>query len=137
MENKTPSSAFQYTYSAEKQDEIKKIREKYAPETKEEDKLERLRRLDRQVTEKAQIISLVLGIVGVLILGFGMSICMTDIGAIFGSAKYLGMTVGIIIGIIGAAIAGVAYPAYTKVLNHEKAKAAPEILKLTDELMGK
>ena len=45
MEEK--KETFTYTYSASRQDEVRRIREKYAPATKEEDKLERLRRLDR------------------------------------------------------------------------------------------
>lgn len=44
---------FSYTYSASQQAEIKGIREKYMPPT-EEDKMERLRRLDRSVTKKQQ-----------------------------------------------------------------------------------
>ena len=38
------SGAFQYTYSAAEQEEVKRIRSKYLP--KEENKLDRLRRLD-------------------------------------------------------------------------------------------
>lgn len=52
MDNK---EAFSYTYSAKQQEEIKKIREKYVPE--EADKMERLRKLDRGVTQKSTAIS--------------------------------------------------------------------------------
>ena len=48
MEEK--KETFTYTYSASRQEEVRRIREKYAPATKEEDKLERLRRLDRAAT---------------------------------------------------------------------------------------
>ena len=41
MEEK--KETFTYTYSASRQEEVRRIREKYAPATKEEDKLERLR----------------------------------------------------------------------------------------------
>lgn len=44
MEEK--NATFNYTYSAEQQAEIKRIREKYTPPTQEEDKMEKLRRLD-------------------------------------------------------------------------------------------
>lgn len=50
MENK---ETFSYTYSAKQQEEIKKIREKYAP--KEADKMEQLRRLDESVTRKGTV----------------------------------------------------------------------------------
>ena len=71
MENK---ENFSYTYSAKQQEEIKKIREKYLP--KEADKMARLRRLDQSVTQKGTVISLIAGIIGTLIMGFGMSCCM-------------------------------------------------------------
>lgn len=82
MENKK-SESFNYTYSAKQQEEIKAIRQKYmAPE---ENKMEQLRRLDVSVTRKATIRSMTAGIIGALIMGLGMSITMTDIGAVFGS----------------------------------------------------
>ena len=42
---------------------------------------------------------------------------------------------GILIGIIGMAVLGAAYPIYNHVLKKEREKAAPEIMRLTDELM--
>ena len=65
---------YNYTYSAKDRAEIKQIREKYSP--KEENKMEQLRRLDASVTRKGTIVSLVVGIISSLILGFGMSCCM-------------------------------------------------------------
>ena len=69
------NNAFQYTYSAGNQEEIKQIRSKYLP--REENKLERLRELDAGVTQKATMYSLIVGIIGMLILGGGMSLCLT------------------------------------------------------------
>ena len=56
MENNNENNGFQYTYSASEQAELKKLREKYeTPQKNEvEDKMERLRRLDAGVTQKAQ-----------------------------------------------------------------------------------
>lgn len=121
MENK---ETFSYTYSARDTEEIKKIREKYVP--KETDKLEQLRRLDQNVTRKGTIISLVTGIVGALVMGFGMSCCMvmTDL-----------FVLGIITGIIGIAAVAAACPIYNYVTKKEREKIAPEIIRLTDELM--
>lgn len=129
------NNSFKYTYSANEQEEIKKIREKYAPESKTEDKMERLRRLDRGVTKKAQIISLTLGIIGTLILGFGMSFVMTDLADIFGSYKDLSMIIGIAVGTVGLVLDCLAYPIYSLIVKHERKKIAPEVIRLTDELM--
>ena len=121
MENK---ETFSYTYSAKEQEEIKKIREKYVP--KEADKMEQLRRLDESVTKKGTVISLVVGIIGALILGTGMSMCMvwTDL-----------FVLGIIVGIVGIVMVSAAYPLYSYVTKKEREKIAPEIIRLTDELM--
>ena len=84
MENKE-NEAFCYTYSAKEQEEIKNIRKKYAVPEASEDKMERLRRLDKSVTDKATTKSLIVGIIGALIMGTGMSLVMTDLGEIFGA----------------------------------------------------
>ena len=78
MENKE-NEAFCYTYSAKEQEEIKNIRKKYATPEASEDKMERLRRLDKSVTDKATTKSLIVGIIGALIMGTGMSLVMTDL----------------------------------------------------------
>ena len=135
MENSNEKSGFSYTYSASEQAEIRSIREKYAPSTEKEDKMERIRRLDTRVTERAQVAALVLGIIGALILGFGMSLCMTDIGSFIGLNGTFSMVLGIIIGIVGAVPVGFAYPTYNYVLKREREKVAQEILRLSDELL--
>lgn len=134
MENKS-NDGFSYTYSAREQAEIRKIREKYTQKEREEDKMERLRRLDAKVTQKAQAVSLVLGIVGVLVLGFGMSLVMSDLGDILGAYKDMAMPLGIIIGVIGCIPVSLSYPIYNLTVKHERKKIAPEIIRLTDELM--
>lgn len=135
MENSNDNKGFSYTYSAEEQEEVRRIREKYVPATEEENKMERLVRLDTRVTQKAQVVSLVLGIIGALVFGFGMSLCMTGIGAAVGLKGIASMIVGIAFGIVGAVPVGLAYPAYNHVLKRERDKVAPEIIRLTDELM--
>ncbi|MEE1024888.1 MAG: hypothetical protein U0L48_07490 [Acutalibacteraceae bacterium] len=133
MENKDKET-FNYTYSAKEQDEIKAIRKKYStPE--EEDKMTQLRRLDATVTQKAQAVSLVFGIIGALLLGLGMSLAMTNLGEILGSYKEMAMLLGIIIGIIGIVLVCVAYPIYNRIVKKEREKIAPEIIRLTDELI--
>lgn len=122
---------FSYTYSARQQEEIESIRKKYLPP--EENKMERLRSLHNSATRKAQICALVLGVVGALIMGSGMSLVMTDIGESLGLTKAL--IPGIVIGVIGMLPLGLAYPAYNHVLKKERQRIAPEILRLSDELM--
>lgn len=132
MENK---ETFNYTYSAKEQDEIKAIRKKYAAPEETEDKMAQLRRLDAGVTQKASVISLVFGVIGALILGFGMSLAMTDLGEILGSYRGMAMLFGIIIGIVGIVLVSLAYPLYNRIVKKEREKIAPEIIRLTDELM--
>lgn len=132
MENKDKET-FTYTYSAKQQEEIKNIRKKYA--APEEDKMEQLRRLDESVTRKATTVSLIFGIIGALILGFGMSLAMTSLGEILGSHRNMAMMIGVIIGIIGIVLVCCAYPLYNRTIKKEREKIAPEILRLTDELM--
>ena len=108
---------FNYTYSAKEQDEIKAIRKKYAAPEETEDKMAQLRRLDASVTQKAQAVSLVFGVIGALILGFGMSLAMTDLGEILGSYRGMAMLFGIIIGIVGIVLVSLAYPLYNRIVN--------------------
>ncbi len=125
MENQDKSESFSFTYSAKEQEELKKIRQKYAP--KEENKMEQLRRLDQNVTNKGTVAAIVIGVIGALLLGVGM--CCTMVW------KSVWFVPGIIIGVIGICIVAVAYPIYNYVIKKEREKIAPEILRLTEELM--
>ena len=127
------NEGFNYTYSAKEQEEIKAIRKKYAASEETEDKMTQLRRLDARVYSKASTAALAVGIVGALIMGIGMSLVMTDIGAVLGTV--LAMIIGISIGVVGIVLVCLAYPIYNRTLKKEREKIAPEILRLTDELM--
>ncbi|MBD5097548.1 MAG: hypothetical protein HDT40_11290 [Lachnospiraceae bacterium] len=118
---------FNYTYSATQQKEIKSIREKYTQPTQEEEKMERLRRLDQSVTRPGTIVSLIVGIVSALIMGTGMSCTM-----VWGGVWFIP---GIIIGVIGMAGVAAAYPIYNYITKKQREKVAPEIIRLSDELM--
>ena len=136
MNNKVENKeTFHYTYSAKEQEEIKAIRKKYAAPEQTEDKMTQLRRLDAGVTQKATSVSLIFGVIGTLILGFGMSLAMTDIGSIIGLAEGMAMLVGIPLGIVGIVLISVAYPIYNRIIKKEREKIAPEIIRLTNELM--
>ena len=127
MDNK---EEFSFTYSAQQQKEVEEIRKKYLP--REEDKMEQLRRLHAIPTQKAQAASLAVGVIGALILGTGMSVCLTDIGAAMGN---LAMVSGILGGVVGMVLVALAYPLYNRVLKKNRDKIAPEILRLSDELL--
>ena len=122
--------SFDYNYSAHQQKEVEAIRSKYLP--READKMEQLRKLDAIPTQKAQAASLAVGIIGALIMGTGMSLAMTEIGAALGS---LAMVIGIAVGIVGMVLVALAYPLYNRVLKKQREKIAPEILRLSDELL--
>ena len=133
--NSKEQSGFSYTYSAGEQAEIKQIRDKYTKPTEVEDKMARLRQLDASVTNTAQAVALVFGIIGALILGFGMSLIMTDLANILGHFRDMAMVIGIVIGIVGGVLASLAYPIYNVIVKAKRKKLAPEIIRLTDELM--
>ncbi len=118
---------FIYTYSATQQEEIKRIREKYAPPTRAEDKMERLRKLDRDVTKPGLTVSLVVGVVSTLVMGFGMCCTM-----VWGENLF---APGVVIGVVGIIGICAAYPLYIRMTKRQRDKLAPEIMRLTDELM--
>ena len=118
---------YSYSYSASENAEIKKIRDKYIEPDEKETKLEQLRRLDASVNKTSVGVSLTIGIIGALILGFGMSCVMVWTDKLFIS--------GIIIGIIGLTITVMAYPIYKITEEKKRKEVAPLILKITDELI--
>lgn len=122
--------SFQYTYFADRQQEIEDIRKKYLP--READKMEQLRKLHHSATRKAQAVSITIGVIGALVLGAGMSLCMTELGRLLGG---MAMAIGILAGLAGLFMVALAYPVYSRVLKKERERIAPEILRLTDELL--
>ena len=135
MENNNENKGFQYTYSAKEQAELKRIRDKYTAPTETEDKMTRLRRLDASVTNTAQAVALVFGVIGTLILGFGMSLVMTELAESLGISGDAAMAIGIIVGIVGGVLASLAYPIYNAIVKAKRKKLAPEIIRLADELI--
>lgn len=135
MERNNENNGFQYTYSAKEQAELKRIRDKYTAPTEVEDKMTRLRRLDASVTNTAQAVALVVGIIGTLLLGLGMSLIMTELAEFLNLSGDAAMIVGIAAGVVGGILASLAYPIYNAIVKAKRKKLAPEILRLTDELM--
>lgn len=122
------------TYSAGEREEIEKIRKKYTPA--EPDKMKRLRDLDASAGKKALTVFLALMIVGALVMGFGMSLAMTELGETLGMSEKISMTVGIAIGLVGIILLALSYPISNATLKRERKKIAPEIIRLSDELIN-
>lgn len=120
------NQTFVYTYSAPQQEEVKKIREKYMP--KEVTKLDQLRRLDESTTKKGLACSLTLGTVSSLLLGIGM--CCTMLWS------EIWFIPGIVVGLLGIAGIVLTYPLNNHLTKKERQRLAPEILKLSAELMN-
>lgn len=125
--NNENNETFRCTYSAKQQREIEKIRRRYASPA--DDKMQQLRRLDRSVTRAGIPISVILGVIGALLLGVGMCCTM-----VWGSNPII-ISVGIIIGLFGIFILCMIYPIYKAICASKRKKLAPEIIRLTDELM--
>lgn len=117
--------AFTYTYSAQNREEIEAIRKKYLPT--EEDKLETLRRLDKNAAIPGKIVSLSLGVLSVLLFGAGMSLSILKTGCLF--------FIGIALGVIGLVGMSAAKPLYDLITKKQREKIAPEIIRLTDEML--
>lgn len=122
---------FSFTYSAAQRSEIENIRKKYV--RPQESKMDQLRKLDRSAGKKAQSLAITLGVIGTLIMGSGMSLVMSELSALAGE---FAMVTGIAVGIVGMILVALAYPVYNAVLKRERQRIAPEILRLTDELMS-
>ena len=120
-------NAFTYQYSAKQNREVENIRSKYLP--KEENKLERLRRLDTKVQMAGTIPSLCIGVIGCLIFGIGMCFGLD----VFAGADWLTL----LFCIPGVIIMLPAYPIYKSIANKTKAELTPEILRLSEEIIKK
>ena len=110
---------------------VQKIRTQYTEGTHTE--LDTLKALDARVKKPANIFAYIYGACSAIIMGAGMSLVMTDIGATVGLADP--MIPGIVIGVVGMVLALSTYPIYKKLLKSRKKKYAPEILKLSEKLM--
>lgn len=124
MEKKS-ENAFQYSYSSKQQSEIEAIKRKYMP--KQEDKLEQLKKLDKSAEKLGTVVGLILGIIGTLVMGTGMSCVMVWTESLF--------IVGILVGLLGIIMIALAYPVYKIITKKQREKIAPMILALSEELL--
>lgn len=121
MENVT----FNYSYSAEKNTEVEKIRSKYTP--REENDFEKLRRLDRRVESAGIVESLCLGIIGALVFGIGMCFFLDVFTG--------GALITALLMIAGTLMMLPAYPMCKRISKKTREELTPEILALSEKIM--
>ncbi|MBR3879318.1 MAG: dihydropteridine reductase [Clostridia bacterium] len=109
-----------------------KIRTQYMEKTPSE--LDALRELDAKVKRPANVFAYTFGSISAVIMGAGMSLVMTDIGATLGIAS--SMIPGIVIGVVGMILAIVNYPIYKGILGSRKKKYGAKILELSNQIMN-
>ena len=110
---------------------VQKIRTQYIE--KQHSQLDALKALDAKVKKPANVFGYTYGILGAIVMGAGMSLVMTDIGAMIGLTAT--MVPGIAIGIAGMGMVLTTYPIYKKILNSRKKKYAAQIMELSDRLI--
>ena len=122
---------FKYTYSAptaEEKKDILKIQRQYLPQEKQdkEGNLARLKKLDNIVKAPAKAVSSLMGVIGFLLFGLGMSMAL----------EWQIVLWGAIVGVVGIVLMGFAYPLYNKILAKRKEKYAEQILGLSQNLLS-
>ena len=121
---------FSYNYSADKNEELRKIREKYEIKNDEEqDKLEMIRAMDRKIEMPGKVCGIIFGLFFTFVFGGGLGLCI--------KAEGMGFVLGLFLGILG--LLGMAFaPKITKIIfEKQKEKHGTEILRVIDESMGK
>ena len=111
---------------------VQKIRTQYTE--KKTTELDELRALDAKVKRPANLFAYIFGSISAIIMGAGMSLVMTDIGATVGIADP--MLPGIVIGVVGMAMAIINYPIFKGILGARRKKYADRIIALSEKIMG-
>lgn len=114
-----------YTPNEQDKRRAEQIRRQYV--AKDVNPAEKLAELDSRVKAPGRAVSIVIGIIGALIMGAGMSMIM-----VWGN-----MTSGLILSIPGLIAALAAYPVYELITNSRKQKFADEILRLSGDIINK
>lgn len=94
-----------------------------------------MKELDAKVKRPANVFAGIFGTLSVLVMGSGMSLAMSDIGQTLNIPN--SMTIGIVVGLVGIGMVALTYPIYKGILSSRKKKYADEIMKLSDEIVGK
>ena len=110
---------------------VEKIRSQYTQQ--EQTELDALKALDAKVKKPANVFGYTYGSISAIIMGAGMSLVMTDIGAMIGLTAT--MVPGVVIGVAGMGMALTTYPIYKKILTSRKKKYASKIMELSERVM--
>ena len=110
---------------------VEKIRSQYTQERHTE--LDALKALDARVKRPAKVFGFTWGTVGAMVMGAGMSLVMTEIGAVLGLEETL--VTGIAVGVAGMVMALTTWPIYQKILTSRKKKFAAQIMELSERIM--
>ena len=115
------------TYQASEREQRKAegIRRQYV--SREENKMEQLRKLDSRVKLPGKIACSILGVIGALVMGAGMSLVM-----VWGN-----MAMGLALSIPGLAVLLLGFLAYYLITGSRKKKYAAEIMRLSGDVMKK
>ncbi|MBQ8792136.1 MAG: hypothetical protein IJZ62_00755 [Clostridia bacterium] len=120
---------FEFKYKAPSQNErkeIESIRNSYMPKSKEEQDMETLRSLDWKVKNIPMILSISIGVIGVLILGVGLTMCL----------EWNLLIWGIVVGIVSLPPIIIAYPLYIRLSKKMRDKYGKQIIELSDKLLN-
>lgn len=109
-----------------------KIRSEYTEQNPSE--LDALRALDSKVKRPANVFGYVFGSIGAVVMGAGMSLVMTDIGATVGIQNP--MFTGIAVGVVGLIMTLVNYPIYKKILKSRKKRYSAEVLSVSEKIIN-
>ena len=109
---------------------VNQIRSEYTG--KEVTRLDELKALNAKVKRPANVFGYIYGSLSAIIMGAGMSLVMTDIGAMLGLKETL--PVGIALGLLGMAMTLSTYPIYSMILSRRKQKYADRILALSEQV---
>ena len=110
---------------------VEKIRSQYTQQ--EHTELDALKALDAKVKKPANVFGYTYGSISAIIMGAGMSLVMTDIGAMIGLTAT--MVPGVVIGVAGMGMALTTYPIYKRILTSRKKKYASKIMELSERVM--
>lgn len=119
---------FNYHYDAPtplERREIEDIRKDYEEE-KPQTKLEELRSLNKKVKTPPAVVAWIMGIVGILVFGLGLTCVLEWDDWIW----------GIVCAVVGCAVMGFSYPVYRFILKRNKKKYGQKIVLLSAELLG-
>jgi hypothetical protein len=113
-----------FNANAQDQKKAENIRRQYI--SREDNKIEQLQKLDNKVKVPGKIVAGILGVIGALVMGAGMSLVMV----------WNNMTMGLELSIPGLILVLLAYPLYALITNSRKKKYAAEIMCLSNDFLN-